>query len=83
MSCFLYTCLCHCHWSSFHNSPLIISHFPLTLNNLRMSVLNCSYNDSFSGIMGLELSNLVLEMNLNSKKNGVTICCYVAFNLRH
>jgi len=37
-------------------SQLIVSHFLLTLNRLRMSVLNGSY-DSFIGIMGLELSN--------------------------
>ena len=37
-------------------SQLIVSHFLLTLNRLRMSVLNSSY-DSFIGIMGLELSN--------------------------
>ena len=40
-----------CHWSSFHRIRLIISHFPLTLNSLRMSVLNNSY-DSFIGIVG-------------------------------
>jgi len=50
MSCFFYTCHCHCQWSSFHTIQLIILHFPLTLDTLRMSVLNSSY-DSFIDII--------------------------------